>query len=151
MNSDFLWFSCYLASRCQDINFSRHFWKRRYYHISLITRVTNFLVAPVLRSFQLVELRRPSSSSSVEFAETGFFPTPTIVSKNSVKCKCIQKPSNTKKVKKGLIQQLVKQAACQGTNNHFVPLFRQQGERPNEFEFQGGSKQKRFIWITILY
>ena len=96
------------------------------------------------RSFQLVELRRPSSSS-VEFAETGFFPTPTIVSKNSVKCKCIQKPSNTKKVKKGLIQQLVKQAACQGTNNHFVPLFRQQGKHPNEFEFQGGSKQKRFI------
>ena len=145
MNSDFLWFSCYLASRCQDINFSRHFWKRRYYHISLITRVTNFLVAPVLRSFQLVELRRPSSSS-VEFAETGFFPTPTIVSKNSVKCKCIQKPSNTKKVKKGLIQQLVKQAACQGTNNHFVPLFRQR----NEFEFQGVLQAKSFIWITIL-
>ena len=93
------------------------------------------------RSFQLVELRRPSSSSSVEFAETGFFPTPTIVSKNSVKCKCIQKPSNTKKVKKGLIQQLVKQAACQGTNNHFVPLFRQR----NEFEFQGVLQAKRFI------
>ena len=78
------------ASRCQDINFSRHFWKRRYFgHRTSDNKSDQFSVEGL---------------KSAEFAETGFVPTPTKCQRTLWNVNAYKSHQILKKVKKGLIQ-----------------------------------------------